>query len=236
MSKIISLLRQKKKQLSYFLPRKFHVFCLGAAKTVRLVIDHLEGKFNRDQMTKLLKERDSELGLELESAHPLVYIGHSLCETFPQSKFIITIRNPYKWLGSRLSYHYQAKAKGWDIYRDYFWWKNNKFYNEEEILLKEMGLCSVNTYLKQYQDVYKLLESIPEDRCLFLKTNELNNSKFKIAEFLDINPTTLLTRHENNNNNKINIVEQLPEHFVKNKVMLYCQDIIHKYFPEMLNL
>ena len=153
MSKIISLLRQKKKQLSYFLPRKFHVFCLGAAKTVRLVIDHLEGKFNRDQMTKLLKERDSELGLELESAHPLVYIGHSLCETFPQSKFIITIRNPYKWLGSRLSYHYQAKAKGWDIYRDYFWWKNNKLYDNNSIKMSRAKYYSQSNFILQLSKI-----------------------------------------------------------------------------------
>src|SRR5690348_13414736 len=101
--------------------RRFHAYCIGAPKTGttsiaamfrahyraahepsaqatnRLVIGALESKIAGESLVQHLRTRDATLGLELESAHPLGYLGGALARVFPGARFIITLREPKSW-------------------------------------------------------------------------------------------------------------------------------------------
>ena len=87
------------KQIKHLKPRRFHCYCVGAAKTGttsiassfktayrakhepearqtnRLVINYLEGEISKKELQASLVKRDQKLRLEMESAHPLGYLS-----------------------------------------------------------------------------------------------------------------------------------------------------------------
>lgn len=243
------------------LPRRFQAYCLGAAKTgttsvasmfndcylsahemqvgktTDLIINYLEQKYSENEMISMLIARDKKLHLEIESSHLLVYLGHLLTRTFPHAKFIVTIREPYSWLQSRLNYHFFYNPPAWKRYRDYFWWRNHQGYSQQEKRLEELGLCSLDVYLSQYAEIYRLIEShIPNNKRLIVKTSNLNNSIPKIADFLSLNQLSIQPKHSKKASKKISLLveKEINPEFVREKIWHHCEDIITKYFPETI--
>lgn len=256
-----SLLRYIRRSLRLQQERSFQVFCIGAAKTgttsiagmfrdnylarhepetgrtVQIVIDYLENNINRDEVSQLLLKRDARLNLELESSHPLGYLSEVLVSTFPRAKFIITIREPYSWLSSRLNFHHKVDPPEWRAYRDYFWTQQHSSYAVEEAILEKYGLCSLDTYLKQYADHYnRVLEHVPENRRIIIRTDEIENSMREIAEFAGVSPASLVTSHSNRSPDKITPLNSIDSGFIQEIIWRYCSDIIKVYFPETTKL
>jgi hypothetical protein len=205
-------------------------------KTTQLVIDWLEGRIQRDELQQKLLARDRQLKLELESAHPLGYISGVLADTFPRAKFIVTLREPYSWLESRLNYHHQVSPPAWENYRNYFWIQRNTEYLRQEEILDQLGLCSLDTYLNQYADHYqRVLSEIPKERFLLIKTSEINNSIPFLADYLGVNPQKIRTSHSKQSSNKIQPLKKMEQEFVRSKIWEHCQEIIVNYFPDQIN-
>ncbi|CAN5553521.1 hypothetical protein BH23BAC1_BH23BAC1_48150 [soil metagenome] len=248
-------------RINRFKPRKFHAYCIGAAKTGttsvasmfkdsyrarheqevektnRLVIDLLEGKIDNDKLSQFLKERDRRLNLEMESSHPLGYLSNYLATLFPNSLFIITVREPLSWLKSRLNFHYKVHPKAWNEYRDYFWTQRNGSYNPEEKLLENYGLCSLDVYLSQYADHYRrVLEGVPEERRLIVRTSEIIEKIPDMAKFLGANPKKIVGAHMKRSENKITPLDEIDENYVKGRIFYHCESLINQFFPEKLLL
>ena len=256
MQKLRKIYRNPFKSL---LPRKFQVYCVGAAKTGstslasmfasyraahepdtirtnQLVIDWLEQKIERSDMERRFHNRDRRLKLELESSHPLGYVSDILAQIFPDAKFIITIREPYSWLESRLNFHYQTDPPVWKAYRKYFWTDRHSGYAPEETLLMNFGLCSLDTYLSQYADHYaRVFSNIPEERSLVLKTSQLSQSIAKIADFLGVKESTIRLAHSKKSPNKIQPLKEMNPQFVKSKIYHHCHDLITEQFPNNIS-
>lgn len=253
---MLSKLEHKVQKLK---PRRFRVYCVGAAKTGstslaamfkshyksahepetektnQIVINWLDGEIGKSELKRILIKRDRRLNLELESAHPVGYISHILAEVFPASKFIITIREPYSWLKSRLNFHHKFHPSAWESYRDYFWLKRNSEYAPEEIFLKEIGLCSLDTYLQQYSDHYSRVLSLPSHRCLIVKTSDINSSASLLSKFLNINKNSIDVCHSNQTVDKIEPLKEMNSDFVKSKIWQHCNEIITNFFPDSIS-
>ena len=238
-------------------PRRFHIYCVGAAKTGtttvaemfkdhyraehepeteptnQFVIDYLERKIDSNKGEKFLRERDRRLNLELESAHPLGYASDILAGFFPEAKFIITIREPYSWLESRLNYHFQKDPPAWRSYRQYFWTDRQQNYNDEESFLAKCELCSLDVYLAQYADHYRrVLSSVPENRRLLVKTHELEASVPVIAEFAGIPQDTLQIAHSKRSEGKIQPLKAINPGYTRETIWRHCEKIIRTFFPD----
>jgi len=243
------------------LPRKFHCFVVGAEKTgttslhsmlknnfrsghevdpqqtLQLAIDYQKGTLTKEQAGNILINRDQLLNLEMESAHHFAYICDILVEIFPIAKFIITIREPYSHLESRLNWNKTQSHPAWRNYINFFIEREHLGYEKEEILLREKNLYSLDTYLKQYADHYKrVLNTIPIEKRIIIKTNELNYSTEKIAHFLDIDSRKIIIAHSKKNTGKERILDNLDQSFVRNKIWHNCKEIIKEYFPETKHL
>ncbi|WP_290745943.1 sulfotransferase [Haliea sp.] len=231
--------------------RPSHCFCLGAAKTgttsfsamfadhyrsahepnvedlTRTVEKVILGEMHPQEIKDWLYFRDRQLNLEIEASHPLGYLAPWLPEVFPRAKFVITIRDPLPWLKSRLNFHYYKTPEVWQRYRDFIWGRHHRGYEPEEAVLKELGLYSLNAYLTQYSEQYKLLfENLPEDRTLMLRTELLSDSIDTLAAFLELDPTTIMPKHENVVTVDSNVIDLLPTAFVSSRIKEKCDWIV----------
>jgi hypothetical protein len=189
-------------------------------KTVEKVI---LGELQPQEIKDWLYSRDKQLNLEIEASHPLGYLAPWLPEVFPQARFVITIRDPLTWLKSRLNFHYYKTPEAWQRYRDFIWGRHHSGYEPEEAALQELGLYSLNAYLKQYSEQYKILFShLPRDRTLVIQTEHLNSSIKTLALFLEFEPTTIVQKHENIVTVDTNIIDSLPSAFVARRIRENC--------------
>lgn len=236
--------------------RRFHCFCIGAAKTGTttlaacfgtryraehepeplatnaLVIDFLEGRIARHDLATKLRERDKRLDLELESAHPLAYLSGVLADTFPDAKFLVTVREPHAWLRSRLQYHYTNSPPAWAAYRDYFWRQRHEGYPPEERVLEQYGLYSLDTYLRQYADHYgRVLRNVPENRRLVVATAEIDGSLPCIAGFLGIPAAKLGIKRRKRSKSVVQPIDALDEDYVRSRVERHCKELMERCFP-----
>lgn len=228
--------------------RRIHCFCLGAAKTgttsfsamfetyydaahepetvktTDAVATILGDQADSLDVVAWLRARDQRLKLEVEASHPLGYMAPWLPEAFPEARFVITLRDPLPWLKSRLNFHYYKTPPEWQKYRDLIWGRWHKGYHDEEKFLEEKGLYSIDAYLAQYSEQYELLfKHLPEQRRLLIKTEALDTSIDRIADFLQIAPASILRKHANAFSHEESIIDRLPEEFVTQRIEAHCQ-------------
>ena len=245
-------------------PRKCHIYCLGAAKTGttslaqmlsqqrrsahepetaetnQIIIDYLTKKLSKDDVIRILKKRDRRLNLEFESSHPLGYLAEVLPELFKKSKFIITYREPKAWLKSRVNFHKGKDPEAWRAYRNYIWNKHFDGFPVEETILKNSGLFSLDAYLKQYIEQYELLlEHLPADRTLLLKTEEIDTSTAQLEKFCGKrSPLTKLTpKRTNIYTPSSSLLDDINPEYLEKKVnkLLAASNISEKLFRKFYN-
>lgn len=241
------------------LPRRFHCYCVGAPKTgtssiakvfrkyrsghevdpkvlTTFILDYIEKRVTVEEATKFLRNRDRLLNLELESAHPLVYVSNLLIKLFPDSKYIITIREPYSFLNSRLNYSLHEKDPHWKKFREFIFGSYHSQYHNLEKVIKKEGLYSIDAYVKSYAFHYKqALNLIPKHKKLVIKTNNINEELNRIAVFLNIPKSSLCPSHTNVNKKKKNILGELDESYVRSRIWHHCSSLIKTYFPETID-
>lgn len=255
----MNIIRHLRHRLPSLFPRRMHVYCIGAAKTGTTsvaamfkpeylsaheaeietlnhkIIQYLENEIDSKDMESFILERDKRLKLEIESSHPMGYISDILANNFPEAKFVITIREPQSWLRSRLNFHHKVDPPAWREYREYFWLRPHKGHSEAEKPLAQYSLSSLDVYLNQYADHYRrVLDAVPHEQRLIIKTHELKNSTDTLAQFVGITGECLHTSHSNREPNKILPLENMDENYVKDKIWQHCEFIIRQYFPETL--
>ena len=199
------------------------------------------GEIDKKEFTNYIKRRDRRLSLEMDSSHLNGFIIDILVAEFKAAKFILTIRDCYSWLDSLLNHNLSARKiqidsqpKNWGRFiheRDQF--KHAK----AEQILADKELYTLDGYLSHYKERHnKILQTVPPDRLLIIKTSEINQSIQKMAQFLNIPLESLPVRVRANvrkQEYKYNLLAQLDRDFVREKVKFYCQDWMCQYFPEV---
>jgi hypothetical protein len=238
--------------------RRFHAYCVGAAKTGttsvsamlkthylsthepetvatnRLMIDLVSGTRSRSDVADALRQRDQRLHLEMDSSHPLGYAAPILQEIFPDALFVVTIREPMSWLRSRVNFHDRTDPPKWREYRQYFWHGQNAGYAPEEAALEAHGVVSLDTYLRQYAEHYRIvLGSLDPARVLVIRTTELSSAPASIADFLRIPEGRLPVAHDKKAPpGREDLLATMDEAFVRERIAHHCSDLIDAWFPE----
>lgn len=244
---LVGIIKLKSVYRHWFKRRRLHVYCLGAAKTGTTSMSGIFAEHYRsvpepcivDVMLKAeqmltqqlsekdiiawLQTRDKLMNLDVESSHPMSYFAPWLPTLFPRAQFIISIREPLSWLRSRLDFHKQVVPPKWQRYRDFIWSKGHVGFAPEEQLLSELGLYSLDGYLSQYSEQYRILFGhIPEAKRLIIETSAIDHSIPKIEKFLALPQDTIRPVHLNSLKNKENILQHLDADFVNRKIQQHC--------------
>ncbi len=246
-------------------PRKFHAYCIGMLKsgthslsaifedeynsgheieirrlaynTVPVLNNELT---NKDRISFILK-RDRRFWLEMESSHLLYHSLGILIDEFPKSKFILTIRDCYSWMNSYMNHHLShddTSDHWWKLRRHYFRDDQLQHATEERILLNR-GLYTVDGYLSFWADYNRsVLETVPEERLLVIRTDRIVDNLQNIADFLGI-PISTITHsksHAYKAKKRYDLIWEIEREFLESKVKEYCSDLMRQYFPEVKSL
>jgi len=254
-------------KLSYLLkpvlhPRRFHAYCIGMLKSGTHSLSAIfEDSYNSEhehgvkelacntapglktdisirEHTRFIKKRDRKFWLEMESSHILYHSLGILKDEFPDSKFILTIRNCYSWMNSYMNHHLSHDDT------DEFWWKLRRMsfkadqleHHPEEQVLKDRGLYTTDGYLSFWAEYNSsVLEMIPEDRLLVIRTDRIEKDIQEIADFLKIDSSTLNTgkAHSFQARKRYDLILDIDRDFLESKADKYCSGLMKRFFPEI---
>jgi hypothetical protein len=246
--------------LRYLLrPRRFQGYCVGTGKsgthslaglfqrhywtahepdwlTIEMILAMAKGSVSKPEIIDYVKRRDKRLWLEFESSNLGYFFIDYLVQLFPQAKFILTIRDCYSWLESlfnqQLTHSVPVK---WLQLRHLRFGSNQFKHAPEEKTLADRGLYPLEAYLAYWSTHNrKILTTVPPERLLVIRTDEITQDIPKIAQFFKI-PIQRLdssNAHLYKASQKVGLLSKIDQGFLKDKVNLYTKDLMDQYFPD----
>ncbi len=247
-----------------FIPRRFHAYCVGIEKSgttsvaaafnpafravheasweamIDLIIQHQDGRLSTDEAEKILLRRDRSLWLELESSWLLAYWIDIYLKLFPEAKFILTIRDPYSWLDSVLN-HEKGRQVGpiWSRILQRFYQGDKLRSPPEERRLEQRGFYPLDGYLAAWNRHNRMiLQRVPRDRLLVVRTHRLTQSLPQIARFLNIqeNMLNIKQSHTYAAVRHYDFLREVDIRYLDDKVAHHCGELSRLYFPEITSL
>lgn len=248
--------------------RSFHAYCVGTAKSgthslaamfdesfraahepqgcllIYLKKLYLEGNIDKQQVHKVLKQRDVRLNLDLESSDFAGYYIKELEEIFPNSKFILPIRDCYSFLDSIINHQINnpiKKNNAWGIGRDInYTHSNSQFFLKNNPLDDKAGLYSVYGYLRYWADRnLDALNNIPSHKLFALKTGEIKEKKEMLARFLGANPASvsIVKSHSFKAPMKYNMLSKFDCDYIESIVdETGCRDVMKEFYPAIKSM
>ena len=239
--------------------RRFQAMCVGTAKSGthsmagifgreysaahepehRVMIDAIlarqDGEVSREQLGEMLLERDRRLDLEMDSSQLNGHLIDLLVELFPEAKFVLTIRDVYSFVNSAIDHHV-AHGGGSEVWRRINRVKFGGFeHGRYDGPLGEVGAFPLAGYLSYWvRHNQGVLDLVPAERLLVVRTNEIGESFPSIADFVGIEADTLDVgrAHEYPAVRKLNLLGRLDSAFVEECVKKTCGGLMGKYFPQ----
>jgi hypothetical protein len=200
-----------------------------------------EGGLGERQLRDWLCARDQELALEVDASWLNGLVIDLLAREFPEARFVLTIRNCYSWLNSefRRVLHAPSQKPQRVKLRKFLHGPETIAHSPEEKILKELGLYTIDGYLSHWAaHNEKVLEAIPEDRLLVVRTEQIGVRAAEIAEFARL-PRHALRRertHEYQNPVRRNVIREIDRAFLEGKVARHCRPLMSRFFPEIKTL
>jgi hypothetical protein len=248
-------------------PRRFHAYCVGAPKTgtmsiaglftdhyrvahepepepmVALIGRHRSGAATEKEIRSVLRARDRRLRLELESSNPTSYFVSDLVELFPDARFILTIRDCYSWTDSYIDHQLNLPIEPgedafWGTMRDAYL-ATGRAHEPGEEVLAERGTYPLAGFLGYWADHNrKVLDAVPPDRLLVIRTPEIGRHIDDIAAFLDVPADTLNhdRAHLHTAPRRHGILDRIDPELLERQVDSLCRDLMDRYFPDIRSL
>jgi len=188
---------------------------------------------------KWIKKIDRKYLLEVNSSQLNYWVLDGLISEFPKAKFILTIRDCYSWLDSFINHSLSRPCSDqWAKLRDLrFKRPQFKYAKQEEILIKH-NLYTLDGYLSYWAEhSEEVIRTVPKERLLIIRTDEINISIEKVANYLGILSSTLNydKAHLYKARQKFNILSKIDRKFLDEKINVHCKELMSKYFPEFIN-
>ena len=200
-------------------------------KTIYLVLAYKKGLFTKSDIVQILKYRQSKLNLEVESSHYLHYLAAELSEIYPQTKFILTIREPMAWIRSELRKNALTAYPHWKELQDF------RYLDEKNIVKSFTDIphsYSIESYLRYWKShIQYCIENIPSNRLFIVETKEIIQKKEEIASFLNIDSSNINTdKMWSGKGNPEVKIQKIPEEKVKERIKSYLHPFIMEYLPD----
>ena len=206
-------------------------------QTLDLILRESRGELGEDEIRDLLIQRDHRLDLEYDIAWANQFLISPLVEVFPNARFIVLVRDCSSWLGSIVGHLLNREIPA-DVRNFLDWWFKPERYPHTiaDRGLEENGVYSVSAFLHAWNDhVERCLITIPENRRLVQRCDELDRSHDRLADFLGI-PSDRLdsNRGHLNSGAEVNTLGSMVESAsVDEMIDAICGVNMARYFPEI---
>jgi len=239
-------------------PRRIHVYNLGAgrtgttaitevfsgvfrasheahvAETATLLSDYLSDTVSKRDVKRKLIARDRRWRLEFESSPFLAGLSAPLAEAFPRAQFLLTVRPPREWLRSNIDKCINSPRTDLPPHfvhlRDLNYGPPPEQYPPPESILSHYNLHSLSGFLK-YRSWHHatVLDSIPSDRRLIIKTSNLDRAVPRIANFLGVSRERLSKSPKKNAApERHGILSKIDHDYVLRLIERHCGDTIDR--------
>jgi hypothetical protein len=245
-------------------PRKTHIFGVGTGKSGTHTLAEIWGEqfrtahepeseyqlglflqWNSGQLTdkaliRHLVALDKKLWLEINSSAVNFLFLDFLKETFRHSKFILTIRDPYHWLDSIINHQLTHPCSvNWQKMREIRFRPDLYTHPNEEAILKERHLYTLDGYLSYWSYHNKrVLETIPANRLLVVRTDQINQKIDELACFTGIKAIHSMkpTTHSFPAKAKLGILSKIDQDYLNSRINRHCGDMLQRYFPDIAGI
>jgi len=171
----------------------------------------------------------------MESAHVLHHCIDELVHQFTSAKFILTIRHPCKWINSEINQNVKIDPNlHWKRVQKKRYVRPPYEFTSYDKELERYNLHPVSKYFQYWaRHNTKVLQAIPSDRLLVVRTTDIGNRLSDIADFLDIQDTLLdkTKSHSYKRSSKeLNIFELADPEYVKSMALKHCGSLVERFF------
>jgi Sulfotransferase domain len=209
---------------------------VGATRLLPLSTDVLVGRRSPDSSRAKfeLRRRHVRYKLEVDSAPFLVPFARTLARIYPHARFVLPIRDCFSWLDSQVDWQHrfpQAPGSLRHERRQALFTPSEFEYAAEDRPLRSLGVLPVAAYLQSWTDVNTaVLDTVPADRLLVVRTEDLDDSTERLATFAGVPPASVHRAHANRNDERSHLVARVPTSFVVEQARTRCSSLMEQYW------
>lgn len=190
-----------------------------------------------EQRRAYFRKRHATLQLQLESTHMLVFFLEELLACFPESRFLLTVRDPRSWLDSFFNQQLgMAVHDEWKRFRDYRFRRSLYGHFPGGEVLREHGLYPLDSYLAYWAwHNEQVLRLIPPERLMILATGDIAAQADRMAAFLGIDPARLAERktHAFKAATRFDLVSKIDPALLDDRIAAHCGHLMKKLEARM---
>ncbi|OSM02307.1 hypothetical protein MAIT1_02426 [Magnetofaba australis IT-1] len=155
-----------------------------------------------------------------------------LAQAFPEARFVLTIRDPRPWLESELNQNLitartgslweQLEARRYAPYPD-------AFTQHDQLLSRLPNVRPITAYLSYWREhIETVLNAVPTERLLLLRTERIGVSLERLATFLNIDTAQLNANrsHAARGKHALPLASVVPEEFIQDCIAQICQPLL----------
>jgi hypothetical protein len=211
-----------------------------AGLRLTLCIDKLSSRADSTRARDVLRQRDQKLWLEMESSTLSGILIESLVQACPTKKFTPTIRDVYSWCDSWINHNINSPPRDSSGFArlDRVRLRVDDFPpNRHDGPLQALGFPSLGGYFQLWAAHNTVvLETVPEDRLLIVRTDEIIDRMPAIAAWLGVPLDTLRLDRAwlAAAPRKHGVLSRLDPGYVRDVAARYCEPLMRQYFPELV--
>lgn len=210
-----------------------------APQLIEQILAWRAGSLSEADFAEWLRARDRRLALEVDSSTLNREILDVLIDKFPQARFVLTIRDCYSWCNSHINHAIRFDQKMHPLWKELgkSRMRSQTFeHAPQESLLKEQGVRSLDYYFSYWAwHNAGVLEKVPQDRLLVVRTDQIGQRAFEIADFAGLPQRAVRQErtHEFRNPGKKLILQEIDRGFVEAIVEKRCRPLMQRFFSEI---
>jgi hypothetical protein len=193
----------------------------------------LAGEVDADsaRVRAALRRRSWRFHLDVDVGTYLSPFAGELARIYPDAKFVLLIRDCFSWLNSRIERQASVPSMGASPYFAARYMRYNDSFATEEAALREAGLRPIASYFRSWAETSDgVLDSVPDERLLVVRTEDLNTSTETLARFVGVPPSTVRPAHVHRTSTPKNLLDQVPVPFIVEQAHAYCGPLMERYW------
>ncbi len=208
--------------------RTQHEFLLR--DTGQMVKEFMDADMSEEEFRHFLRTRDTVEHLDMDSTFCHGYYLDLLLDEFPVSQFIFTVRDCYSWVDSVIN---MMATHCYITHLDLIFGLPEYLLGNEEALRRDFDQYIDILLLHWVNFNSKMLDTLPKEQTLMLRTYEISNSLDEIAGFVGIPAETLDHKrvHEFKAAKKLYLLHEMDYSYLEDKFKYYCSALMNELFP-----
>ena len=185
---------------------------MDAERLIELWLDSREtGEDGR--LRRFLRRRDLKRGLKIDASQVNIYLLEHLKVLFPDSRYVLTVREPRAWLRSIIDDSLRRTVSPvWMRFREVRFGQPR--FAPQDAPLQERGLFPLRGYLDYWRhSIEAVVHDVAPDRLLVVRTEDLDRRRHEIADFCGLASAEAQSLHSFANPARYGVLEEIaPDH------------------------